>query len=66
MCPNSPIILNFDLNEILMKKVIQFSLTISPYVKTLGNQINAPLFVKDFPMVPIAQQDVFWFWETST
>jgi hypothetical protein len=49
-----------------MKKVIWCSITFSPYVKTLGNQINAPLFVKDFPMVPIAQQDVFWFWEPST
>jgi hypothetical protein len=46
--------------------LIQFSLTFSPYIKTLGNQINALVFVKDLPMVPIAQQDVFWFWDTST
>jgi hypothetical protein len=45
---------------------IQFSLTFSPNLKTLGNQINAPLFVNDFPMVPRAQQDLVWFWETST
>jgi hypothetical protein len=54
---------SFDLYEFFRfkKKIVQYSITSPMYVETLQSQLNAPLLIECFPMVPIAWQEALWF-----